>query len=69
MIAAVRIVPSALHLACVFCLRGLMAYVRAVRRRLSEAPFATLDRQFNGPLCLFNGSGLNLMTLLTLTGD
>jgi len=42
MIAAARILPSALHLACFFCLRGLMVYIRVGRRWLSEAPFAYL---------------------------
>ena len=52
--------------ACVFCLRGVMAYIPVWRRLLPEAPFATLDRQLYGPLCLFIGGGLALMTL---TGD
>lgn len=58
--------PLILLVACLFCLRGLIAYSPVWRRLLPEAPFATLDRQLYGPLCLFIGGGL---ALVTLTGD
>lgn len=36
----------------VFAVRGVAAYVPAWRVRFSEEPFATMDRNWYGPLCL-----------------
>ena len=52
--------------ALIFAARGLAAYAPVWRRMVPQQPFATLDRQIYGPLCLALGAG---MAALVLTGD
>jgi Protein of unknown function (DUF3995) len=47
----------------VFFGRGLAAYVPAFRLLAPEEPFASLDRQLYGPLCLALGGGFLLFLL------
>jgi hypothetical protein len=51
-------------LAAIFLGRGAAAYHPAFRKRFPEEPFATLDRQRYGPLCI--GIGLAFIILLSL---
>lgn len=44
--------------ALVFGLRGLAAYTPQWRRLTPEQPFATFDRRYFGPLCLFLCAGI-----------
>jgi hypothetical protein len=43
--------------AVVFLLRGMAAYLPSWRKLTPEQPFARLDRQVYGPLCLAIGAG------------
>lgn len=47
----------------VFLLRGVAAYLPVWRKRLPEQPFATLDVRLYGPLCLFVGASLLILSL------
>lgn len=55
-------VPPGIHragllfLTFVFFVRGFAAFIPAWRRVFSEQPFASLDRQLYGPLCLAVGA-------------
>ena len=51
-------------LAIVFLGRGIATYLMAFRQLFPEEPFATLDRQLYGPLCLFIGLGFTYMLLV-----
>lgn len=51
-------------LAAVFLARGVAAYLPAFRAYFPEEPFATLDRELYGPLCLFIGLGFTYMLAL-----
>jgi hypothetical protein len=48
----------------VFLGRGIAAYTDAFRRLFPEEPFATLDRQLYGPLCLLIGIGFAFLISL-----
>lgn len=50
-------------IAAVFVARGVAGYVPAWRRLQSAEPFATLDRRFYAPLCLFLGAGFIVLLL------
>ena len=47
--------------AAIFTLRGLLAYTPQWRERTPEEPFASLDRRYYGPLCLFIGGALTVI--------
>jgi hypothetical protein len=51
-------------LAVIFLGRGAAAYLPVFRRVFSEEPFATLDRQLDGPLCLAIGVGFTFLLSL-----
>ncbi len=51
-------------LSAVFLARGAAAYHPAFRRIFPEEPFATLDRQRYGPLCLMIGVGFAFLLSL-----
>jgi Protein of unknown function (DUF3995) len=53
-------------LTAVFLGRGVAAYVPAWRRLTPEQPFARLDQQVYGPLCLVIGALLAVVTLRAL---
>jgi hypothetical protein len=49
-------------LSVVFLGRGFITYTRGWRKLTPEQPFAKLDRQLYGPLCLLLGTGFALLT-------
>ena len=53
---------SGAAMSAVFLARGLAAYLSVWRRRVPEQPFATLDRQLFGPLCLALGISFATLT-------
>jgi hypothetical protein len=48
----------------VFLGRGALAYLRVWRQMTPQEPFARLDRQYYGPLCLLLGLGFLLLALM-----
>lgn len=51
----------------IFGLRGIAGFHPVWREKLSEEPFATLDKKVYSPLCLFLGLGFALLTFLHAT--
>jgi hypothetical protein len=49
--------------AAVFGLRGCAAYTTGWRRRFSQQPFANLDRNWYGPLCLVLAAIMMLLVI------
>jgi hypothetical protein len=49
---AALVTAAAAVVTAVFAGRGVAAYLSAWRRRFSQEPFATLDRNWYAPLCL-----------------
>jgi hypothetical protein len=60
---AIMITAAGVLTALVFAGRGLAAYVPAWRRRYGQQPFATLDRNWYGPLCLLLAAGFIVLTI------
>ncbi len=50
-------------LVAVFTGRGLVTYTKFWRRIWPEQPFATLDRKYFGPLCLYLGIGFMVILI------
>jgi hypothetical protein len=59
----IMITAAGVLTALVFAGRGLAAYVPAWRRRYGQQPFATLDRNWYGPLCLLLAAGFIVLTI------
>jgi hypothetical protein len=47
----------------VFIIRGVAAYLRMWRRRFAQEPFATMDRNWYGPLCLLLAAGFIVLLI------
>jgi Protein of unknown function (DUF3995) len=56
------LVVGSLVLTMVFLARGVAAYLPAWRQLTPEQPFARLDRQLYGPLCLILGCLIAIVT-------
>jgi len=53
-------------LAVVFLARGLLGYTKWWRQLTPEEPFASLDKKFYSPLCLWIGLGFGVLVALRL---
>ena len=51
----------------VFMIRGVWAYLPVWRRHLAQEPFATMDRNWYGPLCLLLAAGFIVLTIGRIT--
>jgi hypothetical protein len=60
---AITVTVAGMLTALVFVARGLAAYVPAWRRRFAQQPFASLDRNWYGPLCLVLAAGFIVLTI------
>lgn len=47
----------------VFMIRGVAAYLPIWRRRFAQEPFATMDRNWYGPLCLLLAAGFIVLMI------
>ena len=62
------LIKGGLAIAAVFITRGMLGYLPAFRRIMSEQPFARLNAQVYSPLCLMLGAGYAGLVLLVLIG-
>lgn len=51
----------------VFLIRGVAAYLPVWRRRFAQEPFATMDRNWYGPLCLLLATGFIVLMIGRMT--
>jgi len=61
--AAAALPWAAAAAALVFIIRGVAAYLQVWRRRFAQEPFATMDRNWYGPLCLLLAAGFIVLMI------
>ncbi len=61
--AAAALPWAAAAAALVFIIRGVAAYLQVWRRRFAQEPFATMDRNWYGPLCLLLAAGFVVLMI------